>query len=125
VDYEGLNDKITSTGQTPRRENFRGEIQDRDGLFCVVTRAGKCDAAHIIPRSKGDEVTSNDYDHSIWFLNDGLFQYIFKVVRERWPLYEDEDTPPEIRINAVENGVFLRSDLRKMLGEGDVAFLKV
>ncbi|KAH8995966.1 hypothetical protein EDB92DRAFT_1844190 [Lactarius akahatsu] len=86
VDYEGLNDSMTSTDQTPRRDNFRREILARDGLFCV----------HIIPRSKGDE-------------------YILKV---------DENTPPEIRINGVENGVFLAKSLHAKLGTGEVAFLK-
>ncbi|KAH9022934.1 hypothetical protein EDB84DRAFT_1274435, partial [Lactarius hengduanensis] len=84
VDYEGLNDSMTSTDQTPRRDNFRREILARDGSFC----------------------------------------YILKVVRERWPLYEDEDPPPEIRINAVENGVFLAKSLHAKLGTGEVAFLK-
>ncbi|KAH9054869.1 hypothetical protein EDB87DRAFT_1413202 [Lactarius vividus] len=104
VDYEGLNDEMTSTDQTPRRDNFRREILARDGSFCVVTRdvVGSCDAAHIIPRSKGDE-------------------YILNVVRERWLLYEDEDTPPEIRIDAVENGVFLGKTLHAKLGTGEVA----
>ncbi|KAH9172519.1 hypothetical protein EDB89DRAFT_1851085 [Lactarius sanguifluus] len=107
VDYECLNDSMTSTNQTPRRDNFRREIMARDGSFCVITRdvERSCDAAHIIPRSKGDE-------------------YILKVVQERWPLYEDEDTPPEIRINAVENGVFLGKTLHAKLGTGEVAFLK-
>ncbi|KAH9033776.1 hypothetical protein EDB85DRAFT_2073737 [Lactarius pseudohatsudake] len=107
VDYEGLNDSMTSTDQTPRRDNFRREILARDGPFCVITRdvERSCDAAHIISRSKGDE-------------------YIRKVVRERWPLYEDENTPPEIRINAVENGVFLAKSLHAKLGIGEVAFLK-
>ena len=58
VDYEGLNDQITSTDLTPRRSDFRNEVIKRDGLFCVITRlrAGHCDAAHLIPRSKADEV---------------------------------------------------------------------
>ncbi|KAH9008766.1 hypothetical protein EDB84DRAFT_1671824 [Lactarius hengduanensis] len=103
----GLDDSMTSTDQTPRRDNFRREILARDGSFCVITRdvERSCDAAHIISRSKGDG-------------------YIRKVVRERWPLYEDENTPPEIRINAVENGVFLAKNLHAKLGIGEVAFLK-
>ncbi|KAH8988298.1 hypothetical protein EDB86DRAFT_2051219 [Lactarius hatsudake] len=107
VDYECLNDSMTSTDQTSRRDNFRRKILARDGSFCVVTRdvEGSCDAAHIIPRSKGDE-------------------YILKVVRERWPLYDNEDPPPEIRIDEVENGVFLAKNLHAKLGIGEVAFLK-
>jgi hypothetical protein len=58
VDYQTLNDRITSSEQTTRRSDFRRSIIQRNGEFCVVTRTLGiyCDAAHIIPRSKGDEV---------------------------------------------------------------------
>ncbi|KAI9438928.1 hypothetical protein H4582DRAFT_1877448, partial [Lactarius indigo] len=107
VDYEGLNGTMTSTDRTPRRNHFRREIMDRDGELCVITRDVPecCDAAHIIPMSKGDE-------------------YIFTVARDRWPLYENKDPPPVIRINDVENGVFLAKHLHAKLGIGEVAFLK-
>ncbi|KAH9006084.1 hypothetical protein EDB86DRAFT_2871567 [Lactarius hatsudake] len=57
IDHEGLNDSVTSTDQTPRCDNFRGEILARDKEFCVVTRehANDCDATHLIPRSKTDK----------------------------------------------------------------------
>ena len=59
VDYKGLSDQMTSTDQTERRHKFRKHIKRRDGSFCVITRqrAVHCDAAHLIPWSKGDEVT--------------------------------------------------------------------
>jgi hypothetical protein len=58
VDYQALNDRITSSEQTTRRSDFRRSIIQRDGDFCVITGTPGpiCDAAHIIPRSKGDEV---------------------------------------------------------------------
>ncbi|KAH8994519.1 hypothetical protein EDB92DRAFT_286656 [Lactarius akahatsu] len=106
IDHEGLNDRLTSTDQTPRRENFRKEILARDKEFCVVTRepANDCDAAHLIPRSKTDK-------------------YIRRVVEDRSSLYGG--TTPMIRsIDAIENGVLLIVDLHRKLGRGDVAFLK-
>ncbi|KAH8994522.1 hypothetical protein EDB92DRAFT_1943833 [Lactarius akahatsu] len=106
IDHEGLNDRLTSTDQTPRRENFRKEILARDKEFCVVTRepANDCDAAHLIPRSKTDK-------------------YIRRVVEDRSSLYGG--TTPMIRsIDVIENGVLLIVDLHRKLGRGDVAFLK-
>ena len=66
IDYQGISDRITSSVQTQCRSNFRQAVIERDGPYCVFTRreAESCDAAHIIPRSKGDEVlpleTSNE-----------------------------------------------------------------
>ncbi|KAI9438933.1 hypothetical protein H4582DRAFT_2128507 [Lactarius indigo] len=107
VDHEGLNERMTSTNRTPRRNHFRRQIMARDGELCVITRDVPecCDAAHIIPRGKGDE-------------------YILTVVRDRWPLYENKDPPPVIHIHDVENGVFLAKHLHAKLGIGEVAFLK-
>ena len=58
VDHEGLNHRLTSTEQTTCCYNFRGDVIQRDGHVCVVTQEAEedCDAAHLIPHSKGDEV---------------------------------------------------------------------
>jgi hypothetical protein len=58
VDYEGLNDRITTTEGSTRREDLRDDVVRRDGPACVVTKMDECacDAAHLIPHSKGDEV---------------------------------------------------------------------
>jgi len=58
VDYNVLNDPITSSAQTQRRHDFRDDVIERDGQRCIITqqRGEDCDACHIIPRSKGDEV---------------------------------------------------------------------
>ena len=58
VDHEGLNDELTSTVLTQRRSNFRDDVIRRVGRACVVTQVAglHCDAVHLIPRSKGDEV---------------------------------------------------------------------
>ena len=57
VVYEGSNDRLACTNRTPSRKNFREAVLQQDGS-CVVTNrhAEVCDAAHLISRSKGDEV---------------------------------------------------------------------
>lgn len=60
VDYEALNDRITSTAETntPRLGSFRQNVMNRDGELCIITRESEqfCEAAHLIPKCKGDEV---------------------------------------------------------------------
>jgi len=58
VDHQGLNDRTTSSVLTERGYRFRSAVTLRDGNRCVITRcdASCCDAAHIIPHSKGDDV---------------------------------------------------------------------
>jgi hypothetical protein len=60
VDIEGLNDQLTPSIMTQRSGEFREQIVQRDGS-CVITRkaAEICDAAHLIPRAKGDRVISS------------------------------------------------------------------
>jgi hypothetical protein len=57
VDYQGLNDNVTSSDRTPRSDTFRDNIIARDGV-CIVTRNAVriCDAAHLVPMSKGNAV---------------------------------------------------------------------
>ena len=58
IDFRAMNDRVTSSARTPRSSNFRSEIIERDGPVCVFTEAGgvDCEAAHLLPLSKGDEV---------------------------------------------------------------------
>jgi hypothetical protein len=67
VDYEGLNDRTSTTEGTTRRQVFRDDVIRRDGPACVVTQVGAddCVAAHLIPHSKGDGVRSvvSSYNH--------------------------------------------------------------
>ena len=64
IDPEALVDRITSTANTMRRENFRRGIVARDG-HCLVTGelAEICQATHLIPFRKGDEVPLSQYLH--------------------------------------------------------------
>jgi hypothetical protein len=68
VDNEGLNDQLTSTVQTPRRSRFRADVIRRDGPACVVTHDSEqvCDAVHLIPRSKSDEVRFVIGSYNYW-----------------------------------------------------------
>jgi len=58
ADPKGFNDCLTSSSLTLCRSDFRSDIFRRDGGRCVITAydGDECDAAHIIPLSKGDEV---------------------------------------------------------------------
>jgi len=58
IDSEGLNDRMTATVGTAGLHRFKDNIIQRDGPACVVSQVRKevCDAVHLIPRSKGDEV---------------------------------------------------------------------
>ena len=53
-----MNDRITSFVLTTRSSRFRRNVMARDGPVCVFTgsHADDCDAAHLLPKSKGDEV---------------------------------------------------------------------
>jgi hypothetical protein len=58
IDPNGLNDRFTSSEQTIRSSRFRIDVEERDGPVCVFTGTNGiiCDAAHLLPKSKGDEV---------------------------------------------------------------------
>ena len=59
MDYKGLNEQMTSsTVATDRCYNFRQDVMQRDGSHCIITHEFEeiCDAAHLIPRHKGNEV---------------------------------------------------------------------
>lgn len=59
VDLDGLNDEVTlSTDEPGCSTDFRSNIIERDKR-CVITRGATatCDAAHLIPSCKGNEVT--------------------------------------------------------------------
>ncbi|KAG8221107.1 hypothetical protein J3R82DRAFT_2630 [Butyriboletus roseoflavus] len=107
TDYQAFNDGITSTAATPRRTNFREDIRRRDNSCVITGRSHEfCDAAHIIPNSKGSN-------------------YITYVVRDRSSLYEqlpfflDDD----VDINCIENGILLRKDLHQEFGMAVIGFL--
>ena len=75
VDHEGINDRMT-TITTDRLANFRDNVVRRDGRACVVTKVdeGICDAAHLIPHSKGDEVrfVVSSYNHLMTLFSSTL-----------------------------------------------------
>ena len=76
VDYEALNDRITTTEGTARRRDFRDYVVRRDGPACVVTQVEEddCDAAHLIPHSKSDEVrfVVGSYNHLMTLFSSTL-----------------------------------------------------
>ena len=60
VDYQGLNDRITTsdgTQVTQHDDDFRKDVIRRDGQACVITRQAEAyyDAAHLIAFAMGDQ----------------------------------------------------------------------
>ena len=57
VDYSAINERVTNSEQTNHCTNFRRDVVQRDGR-CMATQCGAhyCDAAHLIPYGKGDDV---------------------------------------------------------------------
>jgi hypothetical protein len=82
VDIEGLNDRVTSSIMTRRSGEFRRQIVRRDGSCVITGNARHCDAAHLIPRVKGDKVISS----VIWIFKmilifySSIFKGLFKIV---------------------------------------------
>ena len=76
VDHSGLNERLTTTEGTARRGKFRDDVARRDGPACVVTgkKEAHCDAAHLIPHSKGDEVrfVVSSYNHLMTLFSSTL-----------------------------------------------------
>ncbi|KAK0495721.1 hypothetical protein EDD18DRAFT_1287147 [Armillaria luteobubalina] len=114
VDYQGLNDRMTSSVTEAHLSSFRQSIIRRDGDGCVFTGAevAYCEAIHILPRCKGHE-------------------YIQAVHQDRRHAYSD--LPPPIlefesssleSIDCDENGILVRMDLHSMHAHGAIAFLK-
>lgn len=76
-------------------------------LVCVFTGADEtaCDAAHLLPKSKGDE-------------------YIAFVLGDRLDLYNPALERNDLVINSIENGMLLRKDLHAFFAHGHIGFLK-
>ena len=76
VDYEVLNDRITTTEGTVCGRDFRDNVIRQDGPACVVKGAEKdnCDMAHLIPHSIGDEVkfVVSPYNHLMTLFSSTL-----------------------------------------------------
>lgn len=107
IDYNAMNDRITSSEQTPRSSRFRRDVMARDGPACVftLTDGSMCDAAHLLAKSKGDE-------------------YIEVVLQDRLDSYDPALEPGILGINSVENGMLLSKGLHASFALGRSAFLK-
>jgi hypothetical protein len=124
IDYQGLNDRLTSTERTARSNNFRDDVIQRDGHACVVTQKAEdlCDAAHLIPRCKGDEVrfVVSSYNYFMTLFSSTLQKcynfVLLEITRHGLRM---------LRLIDIRNGVLLRRDLHAALGKGQVAFIKV
>ncbi|KAI0246989.1 hypothetical protein BJV78DRAFT_1249580 [Lactifluus subvellereus] len=96
---------VTSSQTSTRRDNFRADVEERDGRRCVVTSAphNQCDAAHLLPHSKGD-----------------MYIETFSTHRRRDTSGENDIVQD---IDNVRNGLFVNVIIHCILGQ-HVAFLK-
>lgn len=58
IDPTGGRTHVTSSVSIRRRNDFRDDVAERDGRRCLLTGVEEifCDAVHVLPHSKGDEV---------------------------------------------------------------------
>jgi len=106
IDYQALNDQLTSSASTPHRSHFRASVAERDGNRCVITTIPSmiCDAVHIIPHANGNA-------------------YIHYVITQRRSLY-DWHPANDIDIDMTENGMFLNKNIHALFGLGMCGLLK-
>ncbi|KAF8880335.1 hypothetical protein CPB84DRAFT_1687646 [Gymnopilus junonius] len=93
---------ITSSASSPRKDDFRSAMADRDGrcVLAEVTLMG-CDAVHLLAHSKGDEYIS-----------------LYTERRSRDPAGDDIVR----EIDSIRNGILLNAITHRVLGK-NVAFL--
>ena len=67
IDPDLARTRITESFSTSRRAHFPSDVAKRDGWMCVLypgMTAEFCDAVHLLPHSKGDEVC-HSYSQSV------------------------------------------------------------
>ncbi|KAF8964218.1 hypothetical protein BDZ97DRAFT_1660573 [Flammula alnicola] len=117
VDYRALNDHtITSSVSSDRPSNFRTEVVNRDAS-CVFTRqpAVVCDAAHILPRCKGNEYIQTVYNDRL-----PVYHVLYPSI---YPSPEPESYGMD-DVDCIENGILLGATLHRMLAQGTIVLLK-
>jgi hypothetical protein len=120
LDPNLMDDRTSYTSDvTSRRAAFRDDVVNRDSR-CVATAVSSelCEACHIIPHAKGDQVRSGP-----WYRSRRLFQtqYIKNLVRYRQVVIN----PRLEGINDIRNGILLNQMVHGLFGTSQVAFLQV
>lgn len=122
VDPNIAHSNITSSCSSTQRAGFHDKVAERDKWQCVLTGFPqiRCEAAHLLPHSKGDNV-SQSYSHLI-SLTWQWSQYIsmYTQHRSRDPTRNDVVQ----NINSVQNGLFLNKFTHPVVGQ-HVGFLVV
>jgi hypothetical protein len=121
IDPAGLDDRTSDASSlSTRRANFRQDVLDRDET-CVLTStsARLCQACHIIPHAKGDEVRPqlNSSNESSSFAQS---KYMSRVVAHRGGGQSDIS-----RIDDTRNALLVTATLHLAIGHHLMAFLQV
>ncbi|KDQ16151.1 hypothetical protein BOTBODRAFT_54259 [Botryobasidium botryosum FD-172 SS1] len=106
IDPEVAQDKHSSV-YTPRRQNFRTRIAQRDGRQCLFSPVSwdYCEAAHIIPHSKGHN-------------------YIMALAAGRGTLYGVNGDALGHGIDSIQNGLLMNNILHTAFGKNHCVILK-
>ena len=118
----GIDDRTSmkNSSVTARRHGFRVRVVDRDG-FCVMsdTDAVSCEAAHIIPHSKTDDVRITYL--LLLQVSNVSTKYMSNLVSIRG---RPDDHLEMEGIDDVRNGLLLNILVHHHFGRGELAFLK-
>jgi hypothetical protein len=123
VDVYAMDDRTSDASDlTSRRADFRQGVIARDST-CVITGQppNLCDACHIVPHSKGNNVRPlKFYDLAMFsFFN----KYMSNAVRHRGGT--DDPVNNLNDIDDIRNGLLLNKLLHVFIGTGESAFLMV
>ena len=123
VDCFGINERVSSTSTsttTTGRRDFTDRVWARDQT-CVITGAPQliCQAAHLIPRSKGDNVrVTFSFRYEFLMLQTSICLMSLAFGRE------SDNNLHLGSINDTRNGHLIQAGLHHLLDLGAVAFLQ-
>ena len=122
VDVDAMDDRTTDASDlTERRTDFRRRVIARDNS-CLLTAdpVFVCDACHILPHSKGDNVRSSLLSNVLTFRPKYISNVLYHRSRTNNSVDDFDDG-----INDPRNGLLLTATLHRLLGAPKSAFLKV
>jgi hypothetical protein len=122
LDADGIDGRTSDASSlSTRRAAFRQELIDRDTTCVLIgSPADDCDACHIIPRSKGDEVRPEMSPR--FATNLTSLKYMANLVCHRGGIGDDDTLDS---IDDIRNGLLLTVTLDRRFGIGEIAFLRV
>ncbi len=123
VDPEIFDERLAVTHTSSRASTYRHNVGERDGHCCVLTGFVQgCEAVHVVPHVKSNEVRSHGEPHSLRPSLIGI-QYIRRLT-ERNGVREEKEKDVIADIDDCRNSLYLQAHLHRRYGS-DFAFLQV